>query len=94
MPNKSTFGMKLTPRPISPQIAGRITQAVFYNTDYEARFRNVRDIVKREVFDFNTRYTETPTTQEDEWIDAVTNMCIVSNYAGFGTPKGFIDLYI
>ena len=81
MPNKSTFGMKLTPRPISPQINGRISRAFYSNMDdADVQFSNVRDIVKREVFDFNTRYNETPTPEEDAFIDEVTNFHIVIRY--------------
>lgn len=38
----------------------------------DAQVKAVRDIVKREVFDFNTRYNETPTPEEDAFIDEVT----------------------
>ena len=73
MPNKSTFGMKLTPRPISPQISGRISKVWSEHIgNPDAQVRAVRDIVKREVFDFNTRYNETPTPEEDAFIDEVT----------------------
>ena len=81
MPNKTTFGMKLTPRPISPQINGRISRAFYSNmNDADVQYSNVRDIVKREVFDFNTRYNETPTPEEDAFIDEVTTLHIVSRY--------------
>lgn len=65
--------MKMTPRPISPQISGRISR-VFYSAvgDPDTQVSNVRDIVKREVFDFNTRYNETPTPEENDFIDEVT----------------------
>lgn len=65
--------MKMTPRPISPQIQGRIVR-VFMSAhgDPDTQFKNVRDIVKREVFDFNTRYNETPTADEDAFIDEVS----------------------
>lgn len=38
----------------------------------DRQYANVRDIVKREVFDFNTRYDETPSEEEDAFIDEVT----------------------
>jgi len=38
----------------------------------DRQYSNVRDIVKREVFDFNTRYDETPSEAEDAFIDEVT----------------------
>lgn len=64
---------RLTPRPISPQIQGRIYRAFTNATgNPDAQVRNVRDIVKREVFDFNTRYNETPTADEIEFIEEVT----------------------
>ena len=64
---------RLTPRPISPQISSRIYR-VFVNSmgDADRQYRNVRDIVKREVFDFNTRYDETPSEEENAFIDEVT----------------------
>ena len=40
--------------------------------DADRQYRNVRDIVKREVFDFNTRYDETPSEEENAFIDEVT----------------------
>ena len=63
----------MTPRPISPQIQGRIIR-VFKSAhgNPDQQYKNVRDVVKREVFDFNTRYNETPTADEDTFIDEVT----------------------
>lgn len=73
MANNSTFGMKITPRPISPQISGRISKVwCEHMGNPDAQVKAVRDIVKREVFDFNTRYNETPTPEEDAFIDEVT----------------------
>ena len=64
---------RLTPRPISPQIQGRIIRAFTNATgNPDTQVKNVRDIVKREVFDFNTRYNETPTADEIEHIEEVT----------------------
>ena len=69
MPNQN----RMTPRPISPQISGRIHR-VFIDSwgNPDRQYDSVRDIVKREVFDFNTRYNETPSEEEDAFIDEVT----------------------
>ena len=78
------YARRMTPRPISPQIQGRITQAFYSNmNDTQAQFRNVRDVVKREVFDFNTRYNETPTPEEDASIDEFTERLCVFYYLNY-----------
>ncbi len=44
--------------------------------DPDTQVKEVRDIVKREVFDFNTRYDEEPTLGELAHIEEVTlNIC-------------------